>query len=551
MYVESIYLVMRNFTFLFLLMASLLSFSQTKQNPWRVGIHIGSEQYNGDVENQFFNFVDHHNGFAGFSVSRYLSPHFDLATDLTLGDIKISQTESRPTRSVFNMNQANLHLKFNFFKYENVKFRPFLFAGLGYIAFDQEGNSDNTNYLALPSGGLGVNYKLNENVNIRYQNTLLVGNGDDFEGETDGSNDMFLQSSIGVSTVIKSTQDGDRDGVPDRKDQCPNTELGMKVDKFGCAVDLDLDGIPNDRDKCPSIPGFEYTNGCPDSDNDSIANADDPCPNIAGPINGCPDSDGDLVADKDDKCPDVAGLESLGGCPEEVIKEEAKRIGVFTYNDLPMENAALVVLDENGNPVDTIYTDGNGRFEFSPLDADKHYSLKPIDLDGSSDNVEIYLVDEDGKKRTTVEKDGKFVFEDATDDTADEVIEDKVIAKKEPKKEVEGIPSELLTDINFDSESFTIKIKYYDQLNRLAMALKKAENIRVDIKAYADSTGPEDYNQRLTDRRADRIERYLIRKGVPADRINAVGKGESDPIATNKTPEGRALNRRVEINLMD
>ncbi len=540
---------MRNFTLLFLLSACLLSFGQNKQNPWRIGIHIGSEQYNGDVENQFFNFTDHHNGLAGFSVSRYLSPHFDVAADLTLGDLKISRTETRPSRSIYNMNQANVHLKFNFFKNDNVKFRPFIFAGIGYMTFDQEGSSDNTSYLALPSGGIGVNYKLNENVNIRYQNTLLVANGDDFEGETDGSNDMFLQSSIGVSTVIKSTQDIDKDGVPDRKDQCPNTELGMKVDKFGCAVDLDLDGIPNDRDKCPSMPGFEYTNGCPDSDNDSIANADDPCPNVAGTLNGCPDSDGDLVADKDDKCPDVAGLESLGGCPEEVIEEESKRMGVFTYNNLPMENAALVVLDENGNPVDTIYTDGNGKFEFSPLEADKNYSLKPINLDGSADDVEIYLVDEAGNKRTTSEKDGKFVFTDTEEEPKKE--EEKVIAKKEPKKEVEGIPSELLTDINFDSESFTIKIKYYDQLNKLAMALKKAENISVDIKAFADSTGPEGYNQRLTDRRADRIERYLIRKGVPADQIKAVGMGESNPIATNETAEGRAQNRRVEINIID
>lgn len=543
---------MRNFLlFICLVSTFLYSYSQTKENPWSIGIHGGSEQYNGEIENQFFNFFDHHNGFAGISASRYLSPNLDLGLDLTLGDIKFTSSGENGKRYNFNMNQANLHLQYNFFNYNEVKLRPFVFAGVGIIAFD--GKNKNQSNLTLPATGLGLNYKLNDRVSIRYQNTLLFSDGDDLDNRVeDSGNDMFLQTSLGLSAVIKSTSDLDRDGVPDKNDECPNTELGMKVDKKGCAVDLDLDGIPNDRDKCPTDPGFEYTNGCPDSDNDSIPNAEDPCPNLAGPINGCPDSDGDGVADKDDKCPTEAGLATLGGCPEEAIVKESIRMGVFEYNELPLENQALVVLDENGNPIDTIYTDENGRFEFTALEADKNYSLRPLNLKGDPSAIDIYLTDESGNRRNASEtEDGKFIFSEPQDQVADKKPEKE---EKPVKKEIPtdgAIPADLLADINFDSESFTIKIKYYDQLNRLAAALNKQSDLLISLRAYADSTGPEDYNQRLTDNRAERVKRYLIRKGVSADRIDALGKGESEPVATNLTPEGRALNRRVEIRLKD
>jgi outer membrane protein OmpA-like peptidoglycan-associated protein len=328
----------------------------------------------------------------------------------------------------------------------------------------------------------------------------------------------------------------------------------MKVDKDGCAVDLDLDGIINSEDRCPSIAGFEHTKGCPDMDNDSIADMDDPCPEIAGPLNGCPDSDGDQVADKDDKCPNTPGLVTLSGCPEEVVEAEARRMGIFEYNKLPMENAALVVLDENGNPVDTIYTDGEGRFKFTQLMADNNYSLRPIDLEGDPSNVDIYLTDDDGNRRDTRNTgDDTFVFTPADGKAAkDKELAKKEVEKKEQQKaEEKNIPQELLTDINFESESFTIKIKYYDQLNRLAAVLREQTNVNIELLGYADSTGPEDYNQRLTNQRADRVKRYLVKKGIPASRIKEVGKGEQNPIATNLSLEGRAENRRVEIKLID
>jgi len=96
---------------------------------------------------------------------------------------------------------------------------------------------------------------------------------------------------------------------------------------------------------------------------------------------------------------------------KEEVKKELKRIGVFEYNNLPMENAALVIYDENGNPVDTIYTDGNGRFEFSVLQADNNYTIKPINFDGDSEDIIIYLTDNKGNRLNGREtENGDFIF---------------------------------------------------------------------------------------------------------------------------------------------
>jgi OmpA-OmpF porin, OOP family len=64
---------------------------------------------------------------------------------------------------------------------------------------------------------------------------------------------------------------------------------------------------------------------------------------------------------------------------------------------------------------------------------------------------------------------------------------------------------------------------------------------------HTDSIGTEQYNQRLSERRAEAVKQYLVSKGIPASKVTTIGKGESQPVATNKTKEGRQKNRRVDI----
>jgi OOP family OmpA-OmpF porin len=72
----------------------------------------------------------------------------------------------------------------------------------------------------------------------------------------------------------------------------------------------------------------------------------------------------------------------------------------------------------------------------------------------------------------------------------------------------------------------------------------------VEIQGFTDSTGAETYNILLSQRRAETVQRYLLSKGVPLYRISVLGLGKEDPVADNKTKQGRDQNRRVEVTLL-
>lgn len=81
-------------------------------------------------------------------------------------------------------------------------------------------------------------------------------------------------------------------------------------------------------------------------------------------------------------------------------------------------------------------------------------------------------------------------------------------------------------------------------------ALAKVRGVDLEMviaTGHTDSVGTDAYNQRLSERRAAAVKEYLVSKGVPASKITTIGKGESQPVATNKTAEGRQKNRRVDI----
>ena len=83
-------------------------------------------------------------------------------------------------------------------------------------------------------------------------------------------------------------------------------------------------------------------------------------------------------------------------------------------------------------------------------------------------------------------------------------------------------------------------------------ALSKVGGVDLEMviaTGHTDSVGTDAYNQRLSERRAAAVKEYLVSKGVPASKITTIGKGESQPVATNKTAEGRQKNRRVHIEL--
>jgi OmpA-OmpF porin, OOP family len=112
-----------------------------------------------------------------------------------------------------------------------------------------------------------------------------------------------------------------------------------------------------------------------------------------------------------------------------------------------------------------------------------------------------------------------------------------------PKK-----PTETLTvRVNFDTNKAVIRKADMAELERLEAFVRKHQACKFDVNGYTDSTGPEDFNQGLSERRAEALKAYIIEKGGNPDRVTAEGHGESNPVGDNATAEGRFENRRAEV----
>jgi outer membrane protein OmpA-like peptidoglycan-associated protein len=105
------------------------------------------------------------------------------------------------------------------------------------------------------------------------------------------------------------------------------------------------------------------------------------------------------------------------------------------------------------------------------------------------------------------------------------------------------------SDISFDTGSADIKPELRGVLDQFAQGLDRSMQVRV--VGHTDSTGTDAINDPLSVERAQSVKRYLEDRGVPANRIVAVGRGSHEPVASNATAEGRAQNRRVEIFLSE
>lgn len=102
-------------------------------------------------------------------------------------------------------------------------------------------------------------------------------------------------------------------------------------------------------------------------------------------------------------------------------------------------------------------------------------------------------------------------------------------------------------DVTFGYDQAQIESRFYTVLDDVARVLNQYPQTTVDVVGHADSDGAEAYNLDLSRRRASSVAGYLIQQNVLRDRLYVDGRGESQPIASNATPEGKAQNRRVEI----
>jgi outer membrane protein OmpA-like peptidoglycan-associated protein len=123
-----------------------------------------------------------------------------------------------------------------------------------------------------------------------------------------------------------------------------------------------------------------------------------------------------------------------------------------------------------------------------------------------------------------------------------------------PGTTVERIDDDMLlvhfdSDVLFAIDSFELSIDSRDILDQAAAVFEEYPKTAIIAQGHTDSTGSDEYNQRLSEKRAAAVRYYLMDSGVGAARITAMGYGESHPVADNGTNEGRRLNRRVDLLL--
>jgi len=283
---------------------SIKSYSQTKDNPWAlgVGIHWASFSNINLKLNDQFKDMKFQGGPIEASVSRYLTPFFNM--QLTGGYLSLAKGEYA-NYAITSKNYWYLDLDGQI-KFlggaikEDALITPYFYFGFG----DQKMN--NVNDLKAQTG-LGVDIKIVNNLSL-YARADYV-----FTTNTEGIS--YVHPHAGLKYRFTCKKDMDKDGIVDEEDRCPEV-FGLASLK-GCP-DRDGDGIADIDDKCPDVKGLAAMQGCPDRDGDGITDAEDRCPEAAGAkaLNGCPDKDKDGIADMDDNCPDVAGIAKFKGCPD-------------------------------------------------------------------------------------------------------------------------------------------------------------------------------------------------------------------------------------------
>jgi outer membrane protein OmpA-like peptidoglycan-associated protein len=104
-----------------------------------------------------------------------------------------------------------------------------------------------------------------------------------------------------------------------------------------------------------------------------------------------------------------------------------------------------------------------------------------------------------------------------------------------------------LSDVLFDTGSATLKPGAREKLARISGILASQQGLRLEVEGHTDNVGTDDYNQKLSERRGESVRVYLVQQGIVSSTIGTAGLGESTPVATNGTSEGRQQNRRVEL----
>lgn len=397
---------------------------------------------------------------------------------------------------------------------------------------------------ALNNAGLGVSLNLGPFQTYLFSDNLIaVMQYDEAK---------FINLRVGVNMNFGRNNDNDGDGIPNKIDACKNKYGAIALN--GCP-DKDKDGIIDNDDECIDVAGKPCAKGCTDKDNDCVADKNDSCVNDSGSIklNGCPDKDNDGVTDKLDNCPLDSGKVALNGCPD------ADGDKVIDLEDVCPDEFGKKELD--GCP--DIDNDGVADYQDSCklIPGLKMYNGCPdTDGDGITDKLDKCPTLKGAKEMNgcpDADGDGLTDFEDNCPNEAGPITNagcpiavidpiPAVVLTPEEKK----VLNEAFSNLEFETGTSQIKENSLASLHELAQLLVAKPEYKLSISGYTDNVGKPKNNEKLSLSRANAVKNFLITEGVPKERLTAIGFGSKNPVADNKTPEGRARNRRVEFKII-
>ncbi len=207
-----------------------------------------------------------------------------------------------------------------------------------------------------------------------------------------------------------------------------------------------------------------------------------------------------------------------------IVKDQLQEIGKFALlstivlaeSGEPAIDVPVLLVDDEGNILKRTTTDHVGMVRFENLDSDKNYNI---------------VIDEDF---LSLVSDVKYISG-----------ETKLIWTK--KEAMQGTTA--FENIYFDFNDYKIRREAEMTLDELATYLKDNSNAKVEISAYADNIGGEDYNKDLSKKRGEEVEKYLESRGAKPSSLVINAMGESKPLGNNTNPVGRRLNRRAEFTV--
>jgi OmpA-OmpF porin, OOP family len=548
------------FCVLFLIAVELPAQNSNKRGG--LAIDYGAVEYYGELGNQFGDFSQWQGGY-GVSLSRYLSPSFNISLDGHYNFLKVMG----PDTLTYSMN-GNMYTIMGMVEYkfangatfkEDALIKPYVKVGGGRLLGETWGSSMNLNgdfykkklnsWAFFFGGGFRVRLSSNMDAYVEAGSLRVTALGMD-GAMMDDYHDQFMRMNVGLNFAFGSLKDSDRDGVPDKKDQCPDTPEKVVVDEFGCPFDLDGDGVADYMDECPDEVGSVSTKGCPDSDEDGLADKYDNCPDEPGPKSnkGCP------VQEKNNNV--------AGGTVSSPIPAGVNIIFLYpgatpgTYQQIPLTIQTQQATDTSKPSVSVnLDSDGDGisdNIDRCPGQAGKIENMGCPDSDG--DGV-IDLVDQcpgtpAGAKVLTTGC--------PADSDGDGITDDKDACPTQPGSiRNNGCPIEHLSpkwrrDIKTEPAYFVSGQSFITELSKeridqMVATMKKNPKLNIWLFGHTDPRGSDDMNAKLSEGRLMEIVNYMIKQGIDKERIYTMAFGESFPASLGTSEEDMKQNRRVEF----